>query len=483
MQGSVVIPTLNEYENLRVLLRSLLDSGHDLEILICDNGSTDGTWQYAENVANVRVLRGFGSVGDAVLRGLYAASYSKIVVMDGDGSHPVDVALQILGELAHHDMVVASRYEGGQSQDTNRNRMLSQVGNLVAFGLAPFIPDRMSGFWSIRREIVQRVHGARATAKPMLEFYIRGDPSSVGIVNYTFAPRISGESKIGRRSVLFRTLLDTLGLYAVKFAKPLKFLIVSTVGLGINLGALLFFTEILNVWYALSAVIGIALGLTWNFVMHSMWTFGTGSLRDLWHLGHKPEDPDFEWWEYFGPHPVKRWWKRRIADLTFHLASKATNLDRVLVVGCGSSPAINRYKAKGLVGIDINSSKIDFLANHSNALLFTRDITNSFDLPRVAPQQYDVILCNEVLEHLSALSLRDAVANMVHVLAEGGRIIVSIPDESQSRIGRIIERVLHGNIHHPITMDTIKKLMAMKGLEEVDRKKHLWVQVACFEKR
>lgn len=482
---SIVIPTLDEELNLKKLLPELakLNPG---EILICDNGSKDRTIEIAQQYPNVVVKSGKGSVGQAVLRGLRHAKHRFIIVMDADLSHPPKAIPQILEALHEHDMVVASRYRDGESHDSHKNVLISRVGNIMAFPLAPSLSDRMSGFWGVRKEIIRQGNhnGVRPTAKPMLEYYIKGNPSSVVEVGYVFDPRHDGISKIGRGWSLSKTFFDTTRLYGRKFNKPLKFVTVSGIGIGVNLGTLFFLTEVAGLWYGASACFAVAVAVTWNFAMHSLWTFGNcRSLEDFWNLGHKVDDGDFEWWEWHGPNPVKRWWKHRVAELTLQLAAENRYRDYqdILVLGCGSSPAFNFYHCNK-VGVDINAHKASYLDDHSTGNVFKGDITKPLDLPKEVPGQYDIILCNEVMEHLNSVTLGSVVGNISKLLAPRGRAIISVPDESTSRIGKWIERIFHKDIHVPITMQKIKILMAREGLIETGRSNHLWVKVVRFER-
>lgn len=487
MGFSIVIPTLGEESNLRVLLPAL-QKLRPSEIIVCDNGSQDRTVELAQQYPNVKVSKGMGSVGDAVLRGLRIAITSSryIIVMDADGSHPPNAIPKMLDALQEHDMVVASRYKGGDTYDTAKNVLISRVGNLITSPLAPGISDRMSGFWGVRKEVVQEGNrnGVRPTAKLMLEYYIKGRPSSVAEVSYTFNPRWSGVSKIKRGWALPRTALHLTRLYNHKFNRIIKFVSVSGLGIAINLGTLFFMTEVIGIWYGLSACIAIAVGVTWNFSMHTLWTFGKcNSLMDFWNLGHKVEEADFEWWEWHGPNPVKRWWKRRVAELTLQLAIENKAAYRsVLILGCGSSPSFNYYHCSK-VGIDINSGKVKYLDDHSVGEVFCGDITMPLVLPPRVPQEYDIVICNEVMEHLNSVTLGSVVNNISNLLAPGGRVVISVPDESSSKVGKWTERILHGDIHVPITMHKIKALMAQKGLVETGRHNHLWVQIRRFEKR
>ena len=477
MSYSVVIPTLNERKNLEKLLPSILGSG--VEVLVCDNGSTDGTVEVAQRLG-ARTCIGSGSVGEAVLRGIRYASCNRIIVMDGDLSHPVGAVGHLANALVEHDLVVGSRCaDGGYSRDSFRNRVISWIGNVVGMGLAPGVRDRMSGFWGMKRELRDRVVGARPTAKPMLEFLVRGGPSSMAEIGYGFSPRSCGTSKIGRSWSLWETFFDLGRLYTVKYGKVLKFGTVSGIGLGINLGLLFFLTEVVGLWYGASAGIAVVSALIWNFTMHNLWTWGKcKSLEDLWNLGHKVEDGNFEWWEWYGPNPVKRWWKHGVANKTKSLVGNHED-KRILVLGCGSSPSMNLYHCEK-VGVELVREKAEFLRNHSDATIFTRDITKPLVFDG-SDRKFDIILCNEVLEHLSTTDLQVVVRNMEKLLSPTGSIIVSIPDYA-SRVGNFIERVMHSDMHNPITSALVRSMFRDRGYTCTGKSSHMWVVVQRFER-
>jgi len=117
---SIVLPTLNEAENLRRLIpeieETFLARGEPFEILVVDDGSTDGTDRVAEEMArrygNVDVLRrcGVRSLSASLMAGFDRARGPVIACMDADLAHdPEDVAAMV-DELRGCDMVIGSRY-------------------------------------------------------------------------------------------------------------------------------------------------------------------------------------------------------------------------------------------------------------------------------------------------------------------------------------------------------------------------------------
>jgi dolichol-phosphate mannosyltransferase len=136
----VVLPTYNERENIAPLLRALRDAG-DIEVLVVDDGSPDGTADLArslgEELGGVRLLErstkdGLGSAYRAGFAQVLAEGYDAVVSMDADLSHDPAVIPEMLRLLeAGADAVIGSRYVtgGGTTDWPVRRQLLSKWGN------------------------------------------------------------------------------------------------------------------------------------------------------------------------------------------------------------------------------------------------------------------------------------------------------------------------------------------------------------------
>jgi glycosyltransferase involved in cell wall biosynthesis len=123
---SLVIPTLNEAENLQWLLPRLPNWIH--ELVIVDGCSTDATVEVARKLyPNTRVImeRRKGK-GVAVMTGFEAASGDIIVMLDADGSmDPEEIILFVAALMSGADFVKGSRFiQGAGTIDMTRIRML-----------------------------------------------------------------------------------------------------------------------------------------------------------------------------------------------------------------------------------------------------------------------------------------------------------------------------------------------------------------------
>lgn len=196
-------------------------------------------------------------------------------------------------------------------------------------------------------------------------------------------------------------------------------------------------------------------------------------LNKVWNLGHNNEDADFDWWEWYGLHPVKRLWKRTMGS---HIKELAGNPRSLISLGCGSSPIINLFGSR-VVGVDMESSKVDFMEAHSSATFIAGDITKDLGLGK-----FKVVLCNEVLEHLTEGGLDLGVSRVVSYADPGGRLVVSFPDYG-CWYGRLLERLVHGSLHsNEFTKADLVSACGKQGWYSTSERRFLWDTVILFRK-
>jgi len=149
---SIVVPVFNEASNLAALLAKI----HELrlpraEIIIVDDGSTDGSAEIALN-AGASVIRHPYNIGNgaAVKSGMRAARGKFILLMDGDGQHKPEDIPTLLGEAAKYHMVVGARAKGSKLRFHRYAANL--LYNLLASYVTRFkVQDLTSGFRVLSR--------------------------------------------------------------------------------------------------------------------------------------------------------------------------------------------------------------------------------------------------------------------------------------------------------------------------------------------
>lgn len=150
---SIVMPCLNEAENLSALLAKLKEAQPNADILVIDDGSTDASKNICEQ-HDVNVISHPKSLGNgaSIKTGARHAKGDIIVFMDADGQHNPDDIQQLLYKLAEgYDMVVGARQPGSHASKKR------QFGNAIFNKLASFmtgqkIEDLTSGFRAVRAQ-------------------------------------------------------------------------------------------------------------------------------------------------------------------------------------------------------------------------------------------------------------------------------------------------------------------------------------------
>lgn len=224
---SIIIPTFNEAQNINLLIPKIddvLNSHYPHEIIVVDDNSPDGTARVARKLSkkhNVRILlrkkkRGLSS---AVIDGFKIAKGSSLLVMDADLSHPPDVLPDVIDALQYADLVVGSRLtKGGGSEEWPFHRKLVSWGaQLLARPLTP-IKDAMSGFFALKRKVINNINLEAYGYKILLEILVVGNYKNVLEVPFTFLNRTFGKSKISM-NVEIEYLKQLLHLYKFKFFK------------------------------------------------------------------------------------------------------------------------------------------------------------------------------------------------------------------------------------------------------------------------
>ena len=207
---SIIIPALNEAENLASLAVRLdaAMAGRRYEVLIVDDGSTDGTndlCRQLEREYPIRLLtRSNPSDGlsGAVLHGMARATGTYLVVMDADLQHPPEQVPDLLNPLAQNqaDFVLGSRYVRGGATDSKwsfRRRANSHVATFLARPFAAGTHDPMSGFFALRRSTFESGSGFNPVGyKIALELMCKCRVQRVREVPIHFSLRTAGESKL-----------------------------------------------------------------------------------------------------------------------------------------------------------------------------------------------------------------------------------------------------------------------------------------------
>jgi glycosyltransferase involved in cell wall biosynthesis len=149
---SIIVPALNEAEAVGDLVRALRGGAAWHEVIVVDDGSTDGTGERAREAGAIVVRHPYNKGnGAAVKSGVRRATGDAILIVDGDGQHRPADAVRLVTRLDEYDLVVGARSAATQAS------MARRLGNALLNRLATYltdreIPDLTSGFRAARRE-------------------------------------------------------------------------------------------------------------------------------------------------------------------------------------------------------------------------------------------------------------------------------------------------------------------------------------------
>jgi glycosyltransferase involved in cell wall biosynthesis len=244
---AIVVPAFNEGEGIGAVVSALRAAAPWHEVLVVDDGSTDGTGDVAAR-AGARVVRHPYNKGNgaAVKTAIRSTTAEYILVVDADGQHRPEDAARLAARLGEFDLVIGAR--DPETQATTGRR----IGNAVLNWLATYlteqrIPDLTSGFRGARRDhLAEFIHmlpnGFSTPTTTTLAFIKAG--YNVGFEPIGARPRV-GTSKIRLASDGAKFLLILLKVITI--FSPLRI-----------------FAPISAVSFALGALYG-----AWNFVYHA----------------------------------------------------------------------------------------------------------------------------------------------------------------------------------------------------------------------
>jgi dolichol-phosphate mannosyltransferase len=216
----VIIPTYNERENLPLIVGRVHTARPDVDVLVVDDGSPDGTGELANELAladpdRVHVMHraSKAGLGAAYLAGFawgLGRGYTVLVEMDADGSHAPEELFRLLDAVdAGADLSIGSRYiDGGTVRNWPRRRkLLSQTANGYSrIMLGVQINDITAGYRAYRREVLEKIELGTVDSKGycfQIEMTWRTITAgfTVAEVPITFTERELGQSKMSGSNI------------------------------------------------------------------------------------------------------------------------------------------------------------------------------------------------------------------------------------------------------------------------------------------
>ena len=219
MKILVITPTYNERENLEALVNAVLEQPGEMEYLVVDDNSPDGTGELADQIAKreprFQVMHragkmGLGSAYREAFQHAIEQGYDAVISMDGDWSHDPRYLPDLAAAVADADLVVGSRYLNGISVvNWELSRLiLSKFANAYVRTITglPF-QDSTAGFQCITRRALETIDlGAIRTDGYSFLVELKYRIHQAGMrgreVPIVFTQRRAGASKISKAEVI-----------------------------------------------------------------------------------------------------------------------------------------------------------------------------------------------------------------------------------------------------------------------------------------
>ncbi|MEW2630643.1 polyprenol monophosphomannose synthase [Streptomyces sp. NPDC048389] len=215
----VIIPTYNEAENIGAIVSRVRTAVPDVDVLVADDNSPDGTGKHADELAaqdeQVHVLhrKGKEGLGAAYLAGFrwgIERDYGVLVEMDADGSHQPEELPRLLTALKGADLVLGSRWvPGGRVVNWPKHREFLSRGGSTYSRLLLGVPlrDITGGFRAFRAETLQGLGLADVASQGycfQVDLARRAVAAGFHVVEVpiTFVEREHGDSKMSRDIVV-----------------------------------------------------------------------------------------------------------------------------------------------------------------------------------------------------------------------------------------------------------------------------------------
>lgn len=228
----IITPTYNELENIKRLIPSLLSLRDDINVLVVDDNSPDGTGSYVEDISKtndrVFVLKRPGKMGlgTAYIDGFswalkHPKNFDYIIQMDADFSHDPVKITEFISKLDEgYDVVVGSRYLNGVSVVNwpIKRLMLSYFANWYARTLSGLkIKDCTGGFKGFKRKVLEKIpfqyiHSDGYAFQIEVNYFCQKLDFKIVEVPIIFIDRHSGTSKLSRR-IVYEALFRVIALF------------------------------------------------------------------------------------------------------------------------------------------------------------------------------------------------------------------------------------------------------------------------------
>ncbi|MEG8948081.1 polyprenol monophosphomannose synthase [Rosettibacter firmus] len=214
----IIIPTYNELDNIQELIPNILEKYPDVNILIVDDNSPDGTANYVDELSKkdsrVKLIKrekklGLGTAYVEGFKYMLNNGYDVAIQMDADYSHDPKEIKNFLKKIKDYDVVIGSRYINGVRVINwpIRRLLLSYFANLytrIITGMP--IKDATGGFKCFRRKVLEsinldNIHSNGYSFQIEMNFIAWKKKFKITEIPIVFVERTQGSSKMSKKIV------------------------------------------------------------------------------------------------------------------------------------------------------------------------------------------------------------------------------------------------------------------------------------------
>ena len=218
MKALLIIPTYNERENISRIISIVLEKQAELEVLIVDDNSPDGTAQIVKDLmaseSRIHILERPGKMGlgSAYVQGFKYAlekGYDFILEMDADFSHNPDDVPRLLEAAQSKDLVIGSRYCNGVNivNWPIKRLLISYFASKYVRAITGMpVKDPTGGFKCFRRKVLESINldkilsdGYAFQIEMNFRAWVKG--FRMHEIPIVFTERLNGVSKMSRHIV------------------------------------------------------------------------------------------------------------------------------------------------------------------------------------------------------------------------------------------------------------------------------------------
>ena len=294
---TIIIPTFKEEANIAAIIREadtvFSKNAINGEILVVDDNSPDRTIpivrELQQTKPNVRLVvrKNDPGLSQSVVEGFRKAQSDILLVIDADLSHPPSHIPRMLAEIrAGNDIVIGSRYMkgGGIQKWPLKRRIISLGATFLGRLLFPEIHDPVSGFFAVKKSVVEGAPLKPRGYKILLEVLGKGHWKTAKEIPFEFVDRAVGSSKLGPETIIDYAVqvIDNAryswnhhdSIVWQEWKKLFKFGMVGLSGIVVNEGLLIYLKEYVQLALPVASIIAIELSIMSNFILNDLWTFG-----------------------------------------------------------------------------------------------------------------------------------------------------------------------------------------------------------------